>query len=215
MDGDFFVHFLDSPEQGLLVIPLWTDVLDNGGGKVICTEVVGEVARHLAEHPEGMGSGMIPRGESDWGSFKAGRSFYDRIVERASDTSFREMTGQAGDVILLHPFMLHSASWNGRRAVRIITNPPVVLREPMRYDREDGAYSLVERKTLMELGRERLERLERWGIKGERAELVPERGRVQARMRGEARRRLDALAERGTEGQLGAGHVTREIELGA
>lgn len=24
-DGDFFVHFLDSPEQALLVIPLWSD----------------------------------------------------------------------------------------------------------------------------------------------------------------------------------------------
>ena len=26
-DGDFFVHFLDSPQQGLLVIPLWSDIV--------------------------------------------------------------------------------------------------------------------------------------------------------------------------------------------
>jgi hypothetical protein len=25
-DGDFFLHFLDSPEQGLLVIPLYSDI---------------------------------------------------------------------------------------------------------------------------------------------------------------------------------------------
>ena len=32
VDGDFFVHYLDSPEQGLLVVPLWTDVVEGGGG---------------------------------------------------------------------------------------------------------------------------------------------------------------------------------------
>lgn len=32
VDGDFFVHYLDSPEQGLLVIPLFTDILPGGGG---------------------------------------------------------------------------------------------------------------------------------------------------------------------------------------
>ena len=26
-DGDFFVHFLDSPQQALLVIPLWSDIV--------------------------------------------------------------------------------------------------------------------------------------------------------------------------------------------
>ena len=36
--GDFFIHFLDSPEQGLLVIPLYTDIHPNGGGTWICSE---------------------------------------------------------------------------------------------------------------------------------------------------------------------------------
>ena len=30
VDGDFFAHFLDSPEQALLMIPLFTDVKPNG-----------------------------------------------------------------------------------------------------------------------------------------------------------------------------------------
>lgn len=38
VDGDFFVHFLDSPEQGLLVIPCWSDVDENGGATWICDE---------------------------------------------------------------------------------------------------------------------------------------------------------------------------------
>ncbi|KAJ0270512.1 hypothetical protein COL940_011640 [Colletotrichum noveboracense] len=32
VDGDFFVHYLDSAEQGLLVIPLFTDIVPGGGG---------------------------------------------------------------------------------------------------------------------------------------------------------------------------------------
>lgn len=38
VDGDFFVHFLDSPEQALLVIPCWGDVGENAGATWICDE---------------------------------------------------------------------------------------------------------------------------------------------------------------------------------
>jgi len=33
VDGDFFVHYLDSPEQALLVTPLFTDIAPSGGGE--------------------------------------------------------------------------------------------------------------------------------------------------------------------------------------
>lgn len=46
-DGDFFVHFLDSPEQALLVIPLFSDIVPKGGGTVICTDGIGIVAKQL------------------------------------------------------------------------------------------------------------------------------------------------------------------------
>ena len=47
VDGDFFVHYLDSPEQGLLVIPLFSDIQPNGGGTMICPDGIGKVAKHL------------------------------------------------------------------------------------------------------------------------------------------------------------------------
>jgi len=47
VDGDFFVHFLDSPEQALLVIPLFTDIVPNGGATWICSDGVGRIAKHL------------------------------------------------------------------------------------------------------------------------------------------------------------------------
>lgn len=47
VDGDFFTHFLDSPEQALLVVPLFTDIPEKGGGTAICTDGIGAVAKHL------------------------------------------------------------------------------------------------------------------------------------------------------------------------
>jgi hypothetical protein len=47
VDRDFFRHFLDSPEQGLLVIPLFSDIDFNGRGTFIAPESVGKIATHL------------------------------------------------------------------------------------------------------------------------------------------------------------------------
>ena len=46
-DGDFFVHYLDSPEQALLVIPLWSDIVSKAGGTAICTDGIAGIAKHL------------------------------------------------------------------------------------------------------------------------------------------------------------------------
>lgn len=47
VDGDFFVHFLDSPEQGLLVIPLFTDIREHAGGTAVCSDAIKKIAQHL------------------------------------------------------------------------------------------------------------------------------------------------------------------------
>jgi len=110
-------------------------------------------------------------------------------------------------VILLHPFMLHSASRNSTRRVRIITNPPVSLRKPLEYNRSNQEeYSLVERKTLLELGLDPLcsGRASEKGygkgggyesrLNGERQDVVPERLKVQKKWREEELVRLAAIA---------------------
>ncbi len=198
VDGDFFVHFLDSPEQGLLVIPLFTDIVADGGGTVICPEGVGEIARYLHKHPEGVSPRMVPLALS---KPDEGLEFYSKLVQSCSE--FHEMTGRVGDVILLHPLMVHSASKNPLRMPRMITNPPVSLRAPFNFDRGpgDGEYSLVELKTLKELG---VKRLGGWKISGKREKVVPERVRVQEEMKREEMRRLAAMeigneVERGRE----------------
>ncbi len=135
-DGDFFRHFLDSPEQALLTIILWTDIEPRSGGTFLACDSVPIVARFLAEHPEGVAPGGFPFAE---------------MKNQCSD--FEEATGRAGDVFLMHPFLLHSFSRNWTRNPRVITNPPTHGSEPMKFNRENPAdQSVVERAILNGLG---------------------------------------------------------------
>lgn len=177
-DGDFFVHFLDSPEQALLVIPLFTEIIPKGGGTVLCSDGIGIFAKHMYDHPEGVMPSMKPLSMPEEEEF----SRHELLIEPslARDEAFHEATGEVGDVFLLHPLMLHSASKNLLRRPRIITNPPVSLKEPFNLSRPDRKYSLVEKKTLLELGK--LETgLGDWKITGKRRTFVPERVKVEER----------------------------------
>jgi len=74
-------QFLDSPEQALLTVPLFTNISPGGGGTMIAPESVGIIARYLADHPEG----VMPR---DFPFAKI----------RDQCTHFVELTGEIGDV---------------------------------------------------------------------------------------------------------------------
>jgi len=138
-DGGYFRHFLDSPEQALLTIVCWTDMRHQGGATFVSPDSVGVVARYLADHPEGVPANA-------WN--------VQPLLEQCA--RFEELTGSAGDFAILHPFILHASSQNVLGVPRIITNPPVVLKEPFNYNRPNpGDYSLVERATLRALGVDR------------------------------------------------------------
>ncbi|KAK3943051.1 ribonucleoside-diphosphate reductase large subunit [Diplogelasinospora grovesii] len=187
VDGDFFVHYLDSPEQGLLVTPLYTDIMPHGGGTMICPEAIPKVAKHLHDHPEGVSPRYTPRGEANFKQ-ETNLSWFNSVA-RSCD-NFVEAAGNTGDVYLLHPLMLHSASDNSRRNVRIITNPPVSLREPFNFNRPDGNYTLVEQVTLRALGKDSLPD---WKPTAPRESVVPERLKVQMKMKEDELRRLEEL----------------------
>jgi hypothetical protein len=140
-DGSYFRHYIDSREQALLTIVLWSDVLHQGGATFIAPDSVRVVARYLYEHPEGV----------DPHDFD-----FQELISHC--TQFEEVTGQAGDFIILHPYMLHASSQNVLRKPRFMSNPPIVLKEPMNLNRENPAdFSLLERATLHYLGLERLD----------------------------------------------------------
>lgn len=154
-DGSFFRHFLDSREQGLLTIVYWSDVGHKGGGTFIAPDSIKHVARYLADHPEGVDPSF------DFGS----------LIDKCEE--FVEVTGEVGDFIILHPYMLHASSNNHSKVVRFMTNPPVVLKEPMNFNREDpDDFSLIELATLHGLGVDRYDfrptapRDEQWRVIG-------------------------------------------------
>jgi hypothetical protein len=134
------VQFLDSP-LGLLTYVYWSDVAPNGGGTFIVPDSLGPVARHWAARPEG-----------------ADKQELDVTAIVGSCREVVELTGSAGDVILVHPNMLHSESRNVAGPPRFFTVRIVELNEPLRFDRGDRAgFSPVEAVVLKSLGVERLD----------------------------------------------------------
>ena len=126
-----------------------------------------------------------------------GRGFpYGDLVGQC--TEFVEATGEVGDVYLLHPFVLHAKSRNRLRRPRFITNPPLALAEPMRFDRPDP--SPVERAVLRALGVDSYA----FAAAGPREEIVPERVARQRAMKADEDRRLAA-----TEGWELSGRLAR------
>jgi hypothetical protein len=217
VDGDFFTHFLDSPEQALLVVPLLTDVEEGQGPTVGATDSIAHIAKYLVrllvfdrtgdrdsyivqyEHPEGVTPRMTPKnsGQAD------DMNFFINLSARCE--KFVHVTGKVGDCYLLHPLTLHTASRNCTRVPRVILNPAVSLAEPFNFDRANpDDYSLVERKTLLALGKP--EGLKGWRVTGKREHVTPARIRLQAtlkalelrRLRGEA---VDATTNDGLGGK--------------
>lgn len=194
VDGDFFVHFLDSPEQALLVIPLFTDIRAGGGGTFLCPPAIPHVAKHLYKNTDGVSPRMVPMAQNPPLGNEQGLYWFNDLAASFPPEAFVEATGVVGDVYLLHPLMLHSASNNMHRDLRIITNPPVSLKEPFNFDRENpGEYNLVEKKTLQALGKDRLEG---WRITGPRQKVIPERWKKQEEMKKQELTRLAALKEK-------------------
>ena len=133
-DGSYFRHFLDSREQALLTVLLWSDVPARGGGTFIAPDSVGVVARYLADRPDGASPGA-----------------FAELIRECRE--FVELTGPPGTLVILHPFMLHASSNNHSGRPRFMSNPPMVLREPLNLGRAGaGDRSLLERATLHALG---------------------------------------------------------------
>lgn len=174
-DGDFFYHFLDSPEQGLLLVVIWQDIGPQGGATYISCDSVKPVAEHLVAHPEG----LHPY-EGGFGS----------LIDQCS--CFREAMGEAGDVFLLHPYMLHASSQNVSGIPRFMTNPCLTLAEPMNFNREDpDDFSPIELAVLKALGKERLD----FQPTAPRREHVPPRVARQRAMLEKEKERLSTTGE--------------------
>ena len=171
---------------------------------MVAPDGIEHVAKFLAANPAGVMGG------------KEGVANFDfrGLINKCE--MFHEMTGEIGDVgllrrfrpiqnstehstehmtfakvVLIHPLMLHSASHNNTRVPRIITNPPVSLKEPFVFKRENvDDYSLVELKTIKALGATPEQGYD-FTITAPRERVVPERMKVQSVMKVQELERLN------------------------
>lgn len=139
-DGWHFRHFLDSPEQGLLTVPIYTEILPKSGGTILARDSIAPVARLLNEYPAGFHADSV----------QGAGYLIPYLVEQCND--FVELTGEPGDLALLHPYMLHRRTVNPTDRPRFIANLAIVLEEPLCFQRNQGdPHSLVELAVLAAL----------------------------------------------------------------
>ncbi|QHW32943.1 hypothetical protein GZH47_20525 [Paenibacillus rhizovicinus] len=170
-DGGHFRHFVDSPDQGLLCLCIFSEIGKHGGGTLIIEGSHKVVAKFLEKHPEGLepqeGIDMLnlehPYLSELTGLTGAGTEDPDR-VQRFMDEwhtdadGFRlrvaETTASPGDIILCHPFLYHTPSQNHSGNPRFMCNQKTPLKERMHFDRMNpDDYSPVEISIRGALGR--------------------------------------------------------------
>lgn len=108
IDGGFFHHHLDSPEQGMLPIFIFSDIGPGDGGTAVALGSHKIAARILRDaQPDGLPQSVLS---------KTVAAFPRNVIE---------VNARAGDIALIHPFMLHTVSTNIGKSIRIICNPHV------------------------------------------------------------------------------------------
>lgn len=157
-DGMNRKHFVHSSEQGLLVLPCFSDVTSRGGGTLIAAGSHKVVSRYLTRFPEGQQSNLAIAecaSEHPWLAELTGhvestgdriQKFLETTTVDSLDAELRviETIAEAGDVMLAHPFMFHAASQNHSGKPRFMCNRAAPLTEPMNLNRPDGDYSALE-----------------------------------------------------------------------
>jgi hypothetical protein len=134
VEGNWFHHLINSAEQGLVCLQLFTDIERGGGGTAVRIGSHRHTAHILAEaEPDGLTEHEL--------SLRA-----EAVTEHLPVV---EVTGSAGDIIMMHPFTVHASSPNTSDRVRIAANKPIHLYQPMDLRRQDPFdYSLVEQAIL-------------------------------------------------------------------
>jgi ectoine hydroxylase-related dioxygenase (phytanoyl-CoA dioxygenase family) len=158
-DGSQFRHYVDSPDQGLLLLCIFSDISHHGGGTTVAAGSHKIVARFLSQFPEGIEHrpAIEQCSRSHPWLEKLTSPAQEPVEERNAyfletpytdeqQTTLRvvETSGQAGDIFLCHPFLYHSSSQNHSGVPRFMCNRTTPLTERMQTQRSDGNYSPLE-----------------------------------------------------------------------
>ncbi len=158
-DGSHFRHFVDAADQGLLLLPMFSETASHGGATLIAAGSHRPVARLLAQHPAGIDiheAIRLSNATYPWLAALTGQaeSPEDRVAylmgqDGTSDTGqplrVVEATSSPGDVYLCHPFVYHTASQNHSGVPRFMCNRTTPLTERMSVHTRTVHSSPVER----------------------------------------------------------------------
>ncbi|MCM3409566.1 phytanoyl-CoA dioxygenase family protein [Metabacillus litoralis] len=163
-DGIHFRHYIDSPEQGLLCLNLFSEIGKQGGGTLVAEGSHKVIAKFLSEQPDGIeleeGIRALNK-QHPWFSELTASNQKDDTTNNEQDRIEKfmenpyvdedgiklkviETTGSPGDVILCHPFLYHAASQNHSGVPRFMCNRTTPLTERINLNRPDGNYSPLE-----------------------------------------------------------------------
>ena len=145
-DGITFKHHVDSPEQGLLLICIFSEIKPHGGSTVVAEGSHKLVARFLNQYPDGLDINdaiKLCASSHPWLAELTGRTTEQatRRIPYFMDSTYQdqganlrvvETPGSPGDVYLCHPFIFHAASQNHSGVPRFICNRAGSLKERMR-----------------------------------------------------------------------------------
>ena len=123
---------LTDHHHGLVTLFLFSDVGPGEGGTAMIRGSHLSVARAIAD------AGTVV----NWDDLKPGLSTTG--VLDPSESQIAHLVGQAGDVALMHPFLIHGFGANQGNRIRFACNPLVQMKDEARLDRTDGKYSAVE-----------------------------------------------------------------------
>ena len=177
-DGIHFRHSINSPEQGLLMLCIFSSIESHGGATLVAEGSHKIVARFLQAQPEALDlnqailnckscspwladlteTQMDADTKYDKEDFNMWKNSGDR-TKRFMENEFmddygsrllvKEAVGEPGDIYLCHPFLFHAASQNHLHRPRFMCNKTSPLREPMQFLRDDHDFSPLERSILI------------------------------------------------------------------
>lgn len=163
-DGIHFKHHVNSPEQGLLCLCIFSDIGPKGGGTLVAEGSHKVVAQYLANQPNGVelkdGIEAVNKGH-EWFSKLTGHEeigqasnnkknrieYFMNQTVKSDGANLRvvETTAEAGDVFLCHPFLYHASSQNHSGIPRFMCNRTTPLGEKLQLTRTNACeYSPLE-----------------------------------------------------------------------
>ncbi|MBT2657171.1 phytanoyl-CoA dioxygenase family protein [Bacillus sp. ISL-18] len=155
-DGIHFKHHVDSPDQGLLCLCVFSDIGPRGGGTLVAEGSHKVIARYLAEQQNGVtledGIQAVNKAHQWFGkltgqegtNFSSSKDttrvdYFMNQTVKVDEVNLRvvETTAEAGDVYLCHPFLYHASSQNHSGIPRFMCNRTTPLGEKLNLRRRN------------------------------------------------------------------------------